>query len=503
MKKKTTLICLIVYSLTLFRCTDLQENPKGLLAPEAFFKSLNDVEAGLFGAYGQFVSVNLYGRELPVLLMLRGDMGAIGDQGTTAERKQIDEFDMNSENSLARNVWQAFYRTISSANTTIQAARNVPGDEARKKSLEAEARFIRAFSFFNLVRLFGDVPYLDGPVETTAQLKDVKRTPVSEIYGHILEDLIFAKQNLPHRHAGDIRNRATSGTAATVLADIYLTLGQNENAAREARYVIQNSQSVYNYYLEKNYQDLFDGNLAASLKEPILMTDWHNTLMDGGINEDWLISQTRIRGFADRSLSVVVPTLKVYTTWDPRDYRRAVSFEDSVLVNGVKTDITEVARVSVKRPHIAKYFRYPGPQNAGDDRRADNDYHIYRYADVLLMAAEAIAETEGATPEAIGYINEVRRRARFNGKTTSAYPFDVPATLSKADFISLVREERRLELAFEFKRWFDIQRWKILDKAFTGPNALETWTVNPSKDYLMPIPLSEIRLNGWSQNSGY
>lgn len=503
MKKKIKVLSLLLVSMMLFNCTDLQEEPKGLLAPEAFFKSVNDVEAGLFGAYSQLVSVNLYGRELTLLLMLRDDMGAIGDQGTTAERKQVDEFNMNSENSLSNNVWLAFYRTISAANTTIPAARTVAGDEEKKKRLEAEARFIRAFSFFNLVRLFGEVPYLDGPVETTAQLKSVKRTPVSEIYGHILEDLIFAKQNLPHRHAGDIRNRATSGTAATVLADVYLTLGQYANAATEARYVIQNSQSLYNYYLEKNYQDLFNGNLAGSLKEPIFVTDWHNTLLDGGVNEDWLIAQTRIRGFADRSLSVVVPTMKVYTTWDARDYRRSVSFEDSVMVNGVKTDITKVARVSVKRPHIAKYFRFPGPQNGGDDRRGDNDYYIYRYADVLLMAAEAIAETQGATPEAIGYINEIRRRARFNGKTNSTYPFDVPATISKADFISLVREDRRLELAFEFKRWYDIQRWKILDKAFTGPNALETWTVNPSRDYLMPIPLSEIRLNGWPQNPGY
>jgi starch-binding outer membrane protein, SusD/RagB family len=503
MKKKITSIALLLASLVLWNCTDLQEEPRGLLAPEAFFKSVNDVEAGLFGAYSQLVSNNLYGRELSVLLMLREDMGAIGDQGTTAERKQIDEFNMNSENGLSSNVWQAFYRTISAANTTMQAARTVPGDEARKKGLEAEARFVRAFSYFSLVRLFGDVPYLDGPVETTAQLKNVRRTPEADIYGHIVQDLSFAKQNLPHRHPGDVRNRATSGTAATVLADVYLTLGQYGKAAEEARYVIRNANGLYNYALEKNYQDLFNGNLAASLKEPIFVTDWHNTLSTDGVNEDWLISMTRVRGLTDRSLSVVVPTMKVYTTWDPRDYRRAVSFEDSVMVSGVKTDITKVARVSVKRPHIAKYFRFPGPQNGGDDRRADNDYHIYRYADVLLMAAEAIAESEGATPEAIGYVNEVRKRARFNGKTTSAYPFDVPATVSKAEFIALVREERRLELAFEFKRWFDIKRWKVLDKVFSGPDALETRTTDPSRDYLMPLPLSEIRLNGWAQNPGY
>lgn len=503
MKKKTVIFSIFFVSLTFFKCTDLVEEPKGLLAPEAFFKSVPDVEAGLFGAYGQYVSVNLYGRELSVLLMLRSDMAAIGDQGTTADRKQIDEFNMNSENGLSENVWQAFYRSISAANTTIRAAQTVEGDAAKKKNLEAEAKFIRAFSYFNLVRLFGDVPYLDGPVETTAQLKDVSRTPVDQVYQSILEDLNFAKQNLPHRHTGDIRNRATTGVAATVLADVYLTLEQFDKAAAEARYVIKNSKGLYNYELEKNFQDLFNGDLAGSLKEPIFVTDWHNSIADGGINVDWLISQTRMRGLFDRSLSVAVPTLAVYNTWDARDYRRDVSLEDYVMVNGVRTHITQAARASVKRPHIAKYFRFPGPQGAGDDRRADNDYHIYRYADVLLMAAEAIAESEGVNAEAIGYINQIRARARFNGKTTTSFPENVSPTVSTPDFINLVREERRLELSFEFKRWFDIKRWKILQQVFTGADALEKRTVDPARDYFMPIPLKEIRLNGWTQNPGY
>ncbi len=119
------------------------------------------------------------------------------------------------------------------------------------------------------------------------------------------------------------------------------------------------------------------------------------------------------------------------------------------------------------------------------------------------MAAEAIAESENAKPEAIGYINQIRARARFNGKTTNTFPADVAPAINAADFIKLVREERRLELAFEFKRWFDIERWKILKEAFTGPNAYENRPVDPSRDYLMPLPLNETRLNGWTQNPGY
>ncbi|PWJ54072.1 putative outer membrane starch-binding protein [Dyadobacter jejuensis] len=505
MKINKILLSSILTISLLAGCTNLEEDPKGLLAPESFFKSLSDVEAGIFGGYSQFVSQDLYGRELPLVLMLRSDMSAIGDLGTEAVRRQIDEFDMDSQNYISASVWEAFFRAISAANTTLAALPMVNGETEKKNSLEAEARFIRAFSYFNLIRLFGDVPYLNTPIETTTQLQGAVRTPVAEIYKSVEEDLLYAKLHLPSQHTGDVRNRATSGTAATVLADVYLTQRNFTDAATQARYVITNASGKYNYSLEKDYQNLFRGELASSLKEPIFVVDWQNNLLGAGnINLDWLISQTRPRGLLPRSLSVVVPTLKVYQSWDARDYRRAVSMDDSVMINGQKVSIIEaVTQVPVNRPHIAKYYRYPGPQDAGDDRRADNDYHIYRYADVLLMAAEAIAETEGATDEAIGYINLIRTRARFNGASNNSFPENVQAGIANEDFIHLVREERRLELAFEFKRWFDIQRWQNLSEVFTSADSYEPRNVDLQRDYLLPLPLNEIRLNGWEQNPGY
>ena len=182
--------------------------------------------------------------------------------------------------------------------------------------------------------------------------------------------------------------------------------------------------------------------------------------------------------------------------------RRKVSFEDSVDINGVKTALVNTG-FRVPRPHIAKYFRYPGPQEAGDDRSSDHHYCLYRYADVLLMAAEAIGESDGATDEAIGYVNQIRARARFNGTTTSSYPADVTAGISKEDFIKVVREERRLEFAFEFNRWYDIKRWGILDEAFTQPESLEPHDVDTNRDYLFPIPQTEVDATNFSQNPGY
>jgi starch-binding outer membrane protein, SusD/RagB family len=368
--------------------------------------------------------------------------------------------------------------------------------------LEAKARFIRAYTYFHLVRSFGDVPYMDAPIESAEVLDAINRTPVGEIYEKIIDDLVFAKNHLPILYSPNIRNIGSKGSAATALAEVYLTLKRYSEAATEARYVIENATN-FNYRLEPNYQDLFNANLAGTLREPIFTLDLKNDLNDGAYNQsDGMINLSRIRDHAPRSLSVAVPSLKVYQTWDARDYRRKVSFEDSVIRNGVKTALVDTP-YRVRRPHMAKYFRYPGPQEAGDDRSSDHRYPLYRYADVLLFAAEAIAESEGATAEAIGYINQIRARARFNGTTVTNFPEDVEIGINKEDFIQVVREERRLELAFEFKRWYDIKRWGILEEAFTRPESFEIHNVNPARDYYFPIPQREIDVTKWIQNPHY
>ena len=501
MKKLTIHIKILMLVLFTFGCSDfLEEDPKGLMAPEGFFKSPTDVEAAVMGAYAEWVTVPL-SRDLQLMVMLRSDMVAIGDRNTVGDRIAINDFSLDANNSLVRQVWVYFFRSISAANTAIKAARQIEAEQDIKDALEAEGRFIRAYSYFHLVRLFGAVPYMDAPIESAAVLDGTGRTPTEEIYPQIIEDLKFAKQHLPEKHVADVRNRATAGTATTVLADVYLTLEQYTQAATEARYVINNAGN-FNYMLEDNYQDLFNGDLDGTLKEQILTIDFENTLDHNSYNQDWLIPQTRIRDYGKRSLSVTVPSLKVYETWDARDYRKSVSFEDSVIIKGEKVALTDTD-FRAPRPHIAKYFRYPGPQDGGDDRRGDNDYNLYRYADVLLIAAEAINETDGATAEAISYINAIRERARFNGEEHNDYSANVQSGVSTDEFRQIIREERRLELAFEFKRWYDIKRWGILIEAFTQPQSLETHDVDPKRDYLFPIPQTEVDVTGFDQNYGY
>lgn len=502
--RKTVLLTVFVSVLGFISCTEfLTENPEGHLVPEGFFQTPSDVEAAVNGAYAEWATVQIE-KEYLMALMLRSDMVDIGDRNTLGDRVALNDFAMDANNSLIRQSWERLYQAISAANTAIQGARQITTGDEITNELEAKARFIRAFTYYYLVRSFGDVPFIDSPIETTQELEAIDRTPESEIYEQIINDLIFAKNNLPEENTTDLskRNIGTMGSAATVLAEVYLTLNQFENAANEARFVINNSTN-FNYQLEQDYQDLFNADLSGSLREPIFVIDLNNNFNEGSYNQrDGMINLTRIRDLAPRSLSVAVPSMEVYNSWDNRDYRREVSFEDSVIIDGVKTALIDTD-FRVPRPHIAKYFRFPGPQDGGDDRSSDHNYSLYRYADVLLIAAEAIAESEGVTNEAFGYVNQIRERARFNGNTVMDYPTDVDPGISREDFIEVIREERRLEFAFEFKRWFDIKRWGILEEAFQGPNSLEPHQVDPFRDNLFPIPQVEIEVSGFDQNPGY
>ena len=227
---------LLLLMIVAFGACSLEEDPKGLMAPEGFFKTPSDVEAAVYGAYAEWATVEIE-KSYSLALMLRSDMVDIGDRNTLGYRVAINDFGMDANNSLLKDTWVRMYNCISAANTAIKASIEIDAEESVKNELEARARFIKAFTYYHLVRTFGDVPYLEGPVESAEAMDAVGRTSMSEIYGYIVDDLLFAKEHLPNQNASDVRNLGTKGSAATVLADVYLTLGRYEEAATEAKYV--------------------------------------------------------------------------------------------------------------------------------------------------------------------------------------------------------------------------------------------------------------------------
>ena len=489
-------------------CADLEEKPVGVLAPEGFFKSPKDVETAIFGAYGWIASERLWGRQFVAAIMLRSDMVDIGDRGTPAERQQVNDFNMDDGNGMVRQFWPYWYQVISAANSAIAGAESLGLAEEEINPLIGEARFVRAFSYYHLVRVFGDIPYIDYFIDDPSSVIGISKTPAAEVYTKVLADLEFAKQWLPDQQPSDVRSRPTKGTAASYLASVHLTLQDYQAAYNEARWVIDN-KGTFGYALEPDFQNLFRAETQDALKETIFSLDFLGLQNgDGGANDDIMPPMTGIRGADELGWSVCVPSMAVYNTWDDRDYRKAVSFVDEAPVttsgNTVVVPYTEFQ--NTKRPHIAKYRRYPGASNA-EGRYSDNNYATMRYAEVLLIAAEALAEVSGGSnAEAEGYVNEVRARARNWAGTATAFPADVPTGLSKADFINLVMDERRLELAFEYIRWYDIKRRNLGVEVFTGPNSLEPHpNFDPARDYLMPLPRTELAINPnlLPQNPGY
>ncbi|CAG4990438.1 SusD-like protein P2 [Dyadobacter sp. CECT 9275] len=505
MKYPIKKLFLLSFAAIMLGCVDLDEKPVGLLAPESMFRSKQDVQTAIFGAYGWIATERLYGRQFVSALMLRSDMEDIGDRGTPAERQQVNDFSMDDNNNMVIQFWPTWYQVISAANAAIAGAEALKLPENEINPLIAEARFVRAFSYFHLVQVFGDIPYIDYFISNPNTVKEISKTPAATVYTGIMADLEFAKQWLPEKQPAEVRSRPSKGTAASYLASVYLTNQDYQKAYTEAKWVIDNKDK-FGYALEADFQTLFKAPQANNMKEHVFDIDFLGLQSGaGGANDDIVPPMTGVRGGdAPRSgWSVIVPSMKVYETWDSRDYRKEVSFDDSIMIGGKLAPYTQFP--NTKRPHIAKYARFAGNSNS-EGRYSDHNYAAFRYAEVLLIAAEASAELNGSNEEAIGYINQIRARARnWAGKQTN-FPENVKAGLGKAEFIELVLEERRLELAFEYKRWYDIKRRNLGEKVFKGPDAMEPHAnFNPARDYLMPLPRVELQVNPnlAPQNPGY
>jgi hypothetical protein len=490
MKTIHKLIMTVGLMLTISACADLNEKPVGVFAPETFFQTPRDVETAVLGAYGVIASENLFGRQFICALQFRGDMVDIGNRATSAERIQVNDFNMDSNNGMVDKFWPQWFQAINAANSAEAGGLSLGLPEAEINPLIAEAKFIRAFSYFHLVRVFGDLPYINFPVTDPAGLKTVSKNSEAEIYAGIIADLEFAKQWLPATHKNNIRTRPSAGTAAAYLASVHLTMGDYQKAYSEAKFVIDN-RALYGYELEDDYEDNFKASIANSLTETIFAFDFLGMQNVGGNNDDSLVPMILVLNLTG-GYGVSVPHMNVYNDWDSRDYRKKVSFIDTLVVDGVPHPYTEF---STPRPHIGKWARDYGNGDA-IGRYSDHNISDFRYAEVLLIAAEALGEISGSTDEAVGYLNQVRVRARNWAGTPTSFPADVAPGMNKDEFIDLVMEDRRLELAFEWKRWYDIKRRNMGPRVFTGPDSLEPHeNFDPSRDYLMPLPASELRIN--------
>ncbi|QWX84010.1 RagB/SusD family nutrient uptake outer membrane protein [Cellulophaga sp. HaHaR_3_176] len=508
---KTYKYLFLLIGLSIVGCSDLEEEPVGLLAPDGFFKTTNDIQTAVDGALTHSINEQFWGRKLSIALMLRSDLVSLASNET--RRVEHNEFTTLASNGMISEFWPRTYQGIAAANQAIAGAEDVEVSDDIKNPVTAQAYFARAFYYFHLVRLFGDVPYIDEPITDVDAATSISRTPAAEVYANIIEDLKFAKAWLPNTTAS--RAIPSKGAASSYLSLVYLTMGDWENAFNESEEVITNS-GIYNLGLDPNFQNLFNANEIDASIEPIFSIDYNNFEAEDNAY-DQVAPMTGIRG-DDRNLgggwSVAVPTLAVYTTWDAGDYRRAVSMDDEASIGGVIVDFTQFDisghEFAKNNPYVAKYMRFPGAFARANARATSHNYSMIRYAEVLLIAAEAAVEL-GDNASALKYVNQVRERARMGGLTQTGAgvevevaPGAVPADLTGTVTVNDILEERKYEFAFEGIRWYDIARRKIGDQVFSASGLEGAKPFFNADDYLLPLPEDELERNpNLTQNPGY
>lgn len=426
------------------------------LTTDSFYETADDFNTAVIAAYAKLQSQVRFYFELNEWRSDNLDLGA--PTAGTQDRFNINKFQETSANELIRGAWANFYNGIFRTNSVIDNIGNVNFNKTLKKQYEAEARFIRALTYFNIVRLWGDAPIILKVISIEESFK-IGRSPVSKVYQAIEDDLQFAANNLPSSYTAQDYGRATSGAAKTLLGKVYLT----QNKFGETTTIL--NEVIGQYSLLNNVSDIFDTENKNN--DEVIFSIRFNKEISTEDHELW---------FSVSDISISPFTSKLINAYAPSDSRKSL------------IDYQPVGNLFVpgKFSDTESSFRSFG-----------NDYILLRYADVLLMLAEALNE-QGYQPtgNAFDYLNDVRERANLSPLTATELP-------DQTNFRDAVLNERFIEFPLEGHRWFDLIRTK------TAATEINVGIGISIQDYqlLYPVPQTEVeKINDASlfyQNEGY
>ncbi|EON77464.1 hypothetical protein ADIS_1994 [Lunatimonas lonarensis] len=434
---------LIIFALG-WACNVVDQEPLDAVSNEQLFVRPSDADAAIIGAYRQLA-------ELGFNYVVFPELPTKNTVGTALNRQfeQMNNLLFLDDNPWYETYWNQHFVLINRVNVVIARVPEIPGmDEQRRNQVLGEARFLRAFTYFNLVRNYGDVPLITTPtVSPDIPSLQVSRDPVAQVYAQIVEDLNFAKANLPESFPTALatKARATKNAAFALGTRIYLFRKEYAQAIQDANRVTGSKGST----LTIPYQSLFSNkNSDESIME---------------INYDPQVQNNLATNFLPGSLGgnrVIEVNPDIYKAYESGDVRKEATF--GFANNG---------------NYMRKYFRTSS---------RDDNVILFRLAEVLLSKAEALAETSYPNQEAVDLLNEVRRRA---GLAPIA-----PANL--ADFRTALYKERRLELCFEGHEWFDLVRTDRLASVMG---------ITDRNKAILPVPAGEILRNPnlLPQNPGY
>ncbi|NJN34589.1 MAG: RagB/SusD family nutrient uptake outer membrane protein [Saprospiraceae bacterium] len=464
MKNIVLIMGLCVFVFTSCGKDFLELNPQSTIAPETFYKTAADAVTAINGCYKSLAVGGQYASTFQILMEHRADNYLDQDPSSGAGQNfQINRFSDSLGNTNLYTAWVALYSSIFRCNTVLQAIEPIAMDVTLKNRIKGEASFIRALNYFNIVRFWGAAPLVTTTIDPTAA-SNLKRDAVSDIYAQIEKDLTFAAANVPETYPTAEVGRVTKGAAQGLLAKVYLYQKKFTNAKSTAEEIINGKR----FNLLPTIAEVFDPTRK-----------YHAEILFAIRFAKGIAGQDHGYWYANTQIIGLDSTL--FKAYDANDARR--------------TQI-EFARPTGNSNFMPrKFIDIPVNNNAG------NDFPIVRFADILLIQAEAaneVAYSNITTPgSAFANLNAVRKRAGLTELTAANLP-------DQAAFRSEIYKQRRLEFPFEGDRWFDMVR---TGTAVAGIAASSKKQTIEAFRFLYPIPQQEIDIANnkatFPQNPGY
>lgn len=506
--KKIVVLTFSMVFLIFTSCNDeiLDKTNPNQLSTETYYKSADQVVAATNAIYAALQGNNLYNREYFFLHDLLSDDCQSGGPQLEAPRAQVLNHVFDGSNKLVNDVWRGLYRVIGRANQVIE---NVPDadelvPEATKTQSIAQAHFLRAWAYFDLVSLWGEVPIITEVITTPEGISRAESEDA--VYSLIFEDLRIAAQDLPLKseYSPSEYGRATKGAAQALAARAYLFRGEYQ-AARDslAKVILSEEYSLVDRFLD-NFQEENENNA-----ESVFEIQFTEEFGEGGAwtGEGEGIAEITFRGqeYGPNAWRNVIPSNSIVEEFekvedgaakdDPRYEYSFYAIGDLFNQGRDTLDVGDV-QGDTSVPSWKKYQMIYKREN--ENLSSGINFRVIRYADVLLMMAECENELSGPAA-ALPYINQVRARADVD---MPPYPTALYPCTNQAEMFDAIVHERRVELAAEQIRNRDIRRWRRLGKLDSEPIS----GFEPRYD-LLPIPLVEIdnnsALTNEDQNPGY
>jgi hypothetical protein len=488
MLKVTRITGLAIASLLILaRCTDkfLDVPPQGQQKAEQFFVSESDATKAVNAIYANLRSwTNTAFAPIAIESVGSDDAEKGSDPSDATFMNDYDNFTVTSTQGQLSDFWNGQYQNINLCNQVLDNVPSINMDATLKARYLAEAKFVRAYSYFRLVRAFGDVPLrLTTPVNTSDY--NIPRTPKAAVYAAIEQDLTDAAAVLPQSYTGASVGRATKGAALALHAKVSMYLGNWTDVKTYTDLVMGMGYSLYSDF----------GNLFRianeNCSESIFEIQCSLVLGNSAASSSQYSQVQGVRSVTGGGWGFNVPTQSLADAFETGDPRR----DATIIFRGETTTAGDAIPATVPNPMYNEKSYVPFSLFvSGYNEGCQQNVRVIRYADVLLMNAEANNEL-GNTVPALASLELVRARARAGNNAI----LPKVVTTDKDALRTAIWNERRVELAMEFDRYFDVIRQGRAATIF-GPKG---WKAN--KNEVWPIPQSEIDLSVGvlTQNPGY